>query len=400
MHLHLDLTGGLAGDMFVAAMLDTFPELQQPLQSMLQPLALENNFTVDIGRGTNKGIAGTKFKVHLSETSEKFKSSVHVVEPHPHYHWHDIREMLQQSPLSDEVKVIAIGIFNKLAKAEAHIHGVNVEDVAFHEVGAWDCIADIVSAAWLINTVNADSWSMSPIPIGGGSVQCAHGIIPIPAPATLELLKGFEVINDGDGGERVTPTGAAILAWLSPTQIMASGKIHACGYGLGTRLLRNRPNILRVTALTNSQRLKHEQIVAIQCDIDDMSGELLALARESLRSTNGVLEVSESVSHGKKHRFISTLTLLCQPSAVVDVVTAIFNQTSTLGVCYWFCERLSLKRELFEVDGYPVKVVRRPDGTLTAKIEADALLGYDSFSQRQQLKRTIEQQAEADDEHR
>lgn len=398
MHLHLDLTGGIAGDMFSAALLDAFPALEAPLQQALETAAQDIHFRVRVVADMNKGISGKRFIVDLAETPSvpHLALAVQHQKSHPHQHWQQIRAYIGQCSLPEIVKHHALGIFGLLAQAEAEIHHVDVEQVYFHEVGAWDCIADILSAAWLIAHCGATSWSVSRLPWGGGSVKCAHGVIPVPAPATLKLLTGYAFIDDGEAGERITPTGAAILAWLAPAQRITPGQLQATGYGLGSRKLLQRPNILRVTVLAPApaQPYRHEHITVIQCDIDDMSGELLAIAREQLRAMDDVLEVTESTAHGKKNRFISTLTLLCYPQHRETVITAVFEQTSTLGLRYWQCERLSLARQHQQLDEYHVKTAQRPDGRRSAKLEADDLVACSTYQQRLALKRKIEQQAE------
>lgn len=415
MHIHLDIIGGIAGDMFSAAMLDAHPHLEQPLLDMLNSLQLEEQVSVALSHGEDKGLNGKRFRVDLIESSHDHHSHHHHHDHnhdhqhdhdhqhnHDHHHHHDwqhIRHYLMNSALDAEVKENAIGIFSLLAAAEAKIHNMDIDHVQFHEVGAWDCIVDIISAAWLIHHSHATSWSMSSLPWGGGTVKCAHGIIPVPAPATLNLLKGFNFIDDGEDGERITPTGAAILAWLSPEQTVATGKFQMAGYGFGTRKLTQRANVVRASLIKPSKPQLKEQIAIVQCDIDDMTGEMLANARESLRQQSGVLEITETVAHGKKHRLISTLTLLCQPHHLNEVIDAILSQTSTLGVRHWLCDRVSLPRLHHQIshDGkeFNVKTVQRPDGSYTSKLEADHLNeAGNSYQKKQQLKHAIEQHAE------
>lgn len=391
MHLHLDLTGGIAGDMFAAAMLDTFPTLQAPLFSCLEALGERYGFAVSLSRDSRKGIAGNRFDVRLN----------HNPHGHLHHHWHDIRAQLQSCDLLEEsVRHTAVGIFSHLASAEAQVHGVEIEAVAFHEVGAWDCIADIVSAAWLIEHSGVRSWSVSRLPWGGGTIDCAHGLIPVPAPATLQLLKGFQFFDDGEPGERITPTGAAILRWLAPSQTAVGGELTAVGHGLGGRDLAHTPNLLRISAFSTVNTAQSpENLLIIQCDIDDMSGELLAIARDNLRAQPGVLEITENTAMGKKNRFISTLTLLCQPQQQQSIIEAVFTQTSTLGVRYWPCERVTLPRQHQQLEGHSIKTAQRPGGITTAKLEADELVALSSLQQRHKLKRTLEQRAEEVDEH-
>ena len=442
MHLHLDLTGGIAGDMFTAAMLDAFPELEQPLRQALDFMVSDLALTLDLHDGVNHGISGKRFNVIQTETPADSSQSImasetahhheqaghghlhihhvhghqthshqhdehayvqnaHGHHEHHHFHrsWKDIRHFIEHAPLAEPIKKIAVGIFGLLAKAEATVHQMDVENVQFHEVGAWDCIADILSAAWLINASRASSWSVSKLPWGGGTVKCAHGLIPVPAPATLNLLGNYEFIDDGQTGERITPTGAAILAWLSPAQHLPNGQLTRVGYGLGTREFVNIPNILRISAFSTEQateqaKLQQEQITVIQCDIDDMTGELLAIARENLRQQMGVLEVTESVSHGKKNRLINTLTLLCKPEHFPEIQRTVFEQTSTLGIRYWTCDRITLPRKELQQGQFRTKVAERPGGISTCKLEADHLMASDTHHQRVRLKRQVEQQVE------
>ncbi|WEM41181.1 LarC family nickel insertion protein [Photobacterium sp. DA100] len=412
MHIHLDLIGGIAGDMFSAAMLDAHPHLEQPLLGMLNSLELDDQVIVSLEHGEDKGLNGKRFNVdliaplhphHHSHSHEQEHSDEqkyrhehgHSHDHHHHHDWQQIRRYLTNSSLEHCVKEHAIGIFSLLATAEAKVHNMDIEHVQFHEVGAWDCIVDIISAAWLIHHSHATSWSVSGLPWGGGTVKCAHGVIPVPAPATLNLLTGFHFVDDGELGERITPTGAAILAWLSPEQKVAKGQLQGTGYGFGTKRLSQRANVIRASLLEPSPEQQKEQIAIVQCDIDDMTGEMIANARESLRQHPGVLEITESVSHGKKHRMISTLTLLCQPYHLDDIVTAILNQTSTLGVRHWLCDRVSLPRLHHQIShngkAFNVKTVKRPDGSQTTKLEADHLEDAGpSYHQKQQLKHTIE----------
>ena len=202
MHIHLDLVGGISGDMFVAALLDTFPDLQKELLVNLKNPDSLRQIKTEVIRYNDGVLTGMRFIVKNREK-----------DPH-HRSFQSIKNDLGSSDLDDKVAQRAISIFWELAKAEGKVHGKNPEEVQFHEVGAWDSIADIVSAAFLIEKLNVSSWSVSPIPLGSGRVQTAHGSLPIPAPATAILLENFPVFDDGVEGERVTPTGAAILKHL------------------------------------------------------------------------------------------------------------------------------------------------------------------------------------------
>lgn len=396
MHIHLDLTGGIAGDMFSAALLDAMPELELPLLSMLKGLQLESEVQVSVSPASDKGLSGKRFNVELRESDHRHESA-----DHHHHHWSEIRQFIFSSELEADVKTNVLGIFSLLAAAEAKVHNMDIETVQFHEVGAWDCIVDIISAGWLICHSKVKSWSISDLPWGGGTVKCAHGNIPVPAPATINLLQGFTFSDDGIKGERITPTGAAILAWITPSRNIVSGILKTSGYGMGTRKLADRANVLRASLIAPEPvtETETEKIAIIQCDIDDMSGEMLAIAREKIRNQVGVLEITESMSHGKKNRFISTLTILCQPSQIQTITDAILNNTSTLGIRYWHCNRISLQRVHHQVthndQQFNVKSVRRPDNSITSKLEADHVaVENNNYQGSNQLKRDIEQQAE------
>ena len=439
MHIHLDLIGGIAGDMFVAAMLDTFPDLEKPLLKVINRLKPNQNVAIHAKHGSDMGLNGKRFMVQLNhihsqnhtnaqthtDTNPSSQHHAHHHHHHQHHHqhadhsqetghghehdkhhehhehhsWSFIRQYLYESDLDEQTKNNAIGIFQLLAEAEAKVHNQPVENVTFHEVGAWDCIADIVAAAWLISHSEVNSWSMSDLPWGGGTVKCAHGNIPVPAPATMNLLLGFRFKDDGNSGERITPTGAAILAWLLPKQHAPSGILKAMGYGFGTRKLKDRANVLRASLLESDTLIENEKIANIQCDIDDMTNEMLAVAREQIRQQQGVLEVTEMTSHGKKNRIINTLTVLTKVTNLNEVIETILNTTSTIGIRYWYCDRVCLDRTEHRVThndvSYRVKTVSRPDGSFSSKLEADHLdTVATNYNGRIQLKRAIEQQAE------
>ncbi|MEM7245397.1 MAG: LarC family nickel insertion protein [Acidobacteriota bacterium] len=232
-HLHLDLVGGIAGDMTVAALLDagaSFDSLRDMLGSSGLPMV-----EVSAEKLWKGGLAGTKFDVAAEEQP-------------PSRHWKDIRGLLEDSKLSDPVKARSVSIFERLAVAEAETHGCTPEEVHFHEVGAMDSIVDIVGAAACLDLLEVSSFSCGTVPICEGRVKTEHGVLPLPAPATARLLEGFELMEIPGGLETVTPTGAAILAELCPD---GSGPRpttvqQATGTGLGTAELPDRPNVLRV----------------------------------------------------------------------------------------------------------------------------------------------------------
>ena len=230
---------------------------------------------------------------------------------HPHRRFADIRAWIEGSRLDRPVAERAAAIFTLLAEAEAEVHGIAAADVTFHEVGAWDSIADVVCAAWLIDSLKPVSWSSAPLPLGGGRVATAHGVLPVPAPATALLLAGTPVHHDGVGGERVTPTGAAILRYLGPAFDAAglAGRISRTGHGFGARRLDGMSNVLRALVLDTAgggagrgHPWEEETVGVCAFEVDDQTAEDLAVGLERLRAGDGVLDVVQTPVFGKKGR--------------------------------------------------------------------------------------------------
>jgi uncharacterized protein (TIGR00299 family) protein len=294
-----------------------------------------------------------------------------------------------------------VAIFSHLAAAEARVHGVDAEEVRFHEVGAWDSIADIVAAAWLIAKIDAARWTIGALPLGSGRVRTAHGLLPVPAPATAILLEGFLTIDDGVGGERVTPTGAAIVRHLcDPTggASRAPRRLVGSGHGFGARKMPGLSNCLRVLAFeTIESSSPPERVAVLECEIDDQTGEDLAQAVDNLRALPGVLDVVQAPVFGKKGRMMTHLRVLADPRAREDALAAIFEETTTIGVRHSLVERSVLPRqtEALDVNGRAIrrKLVERPSGR-TAKAEADDLVGVTGQAARAELRRRVEMSAE------
>ncbi|WP_170975499.1 LarC family nickel insertion protein [Martelella alba] len=422
MHIHLDIIGGIAGDMFCAAIIDAFPNLKNGLQAYIQPILVDSGLSVNIQRGKGLFALGHRFIVekqkvkindnyHMLIKSSQNRNKNKVIfsqnlKEHGHYSWKKIKNKLTRFCNHQEIYQCACEIFTILVEAESVIHGIPVEQVHLHEVGANDAFIDIVAAAYLINTCQATSWSFSSLPWGGGMVDCAHGRIPIPSPAALSILTGFRWHDDGITGERVTPTGAAILAWLArhePIKPIA-GQLTNSGYGLGERHLGNILNALRIAVYENESTpcsdipVSHDIIYIIQFDIDDMTQELMAISIGKLRKTSGVMDISSHMVMGKKERWMNRIEILIQPTALAHVVSAIFTETSTLGIRYWETERTLLARECFShssTEGlYPVKTASRPDQHISCKLEADELCKdrYSGHEARLRIKTKIEQE--------
>ncbi len=378
-HLHLDPIGGISGDMFLAAMLATFPDARAQLLQDWADAGVAEHVTLNLESVREKGMASLRAEVRIATDAPATK------------HWANIRKFIQTSALRAPVQARAIAIFELLAQAEATCHGVPPERVHFHEIADWDSLADIIGAASVLEHADAHSFSVGPIPMGSGRVGTDHGIMPVPAPATTELLRGFELVDDGGKGERITPTGAAILAHLAPDQHGAAprGRLVSNGMGAGRLQMEGIPNILRILQFDSATPRSNQQVTLVRFDVDDMTPEEISVAMDHLRRHSGVLDASYVVGHGKKGRTLFTLTVMCTPQASDQVIDACFAQTSTIGLRVERANRVVLPRRETEHAGLAVKQVSRPGGD-TAKTENDAWAEAPTLRQRRALARAGE----------
>jgi len=384
MHLHLDPVGGIAGDMLCAALLDAFPAHLDGLKATVASLGPPQGLEIGL-ENLESPLRGRRFRVTRPQRPD-----------HHHRHWLDIRGLLEERLADDGVRSRALAIFERLAQAEARVHGVPVDEVEFHEVGDWDSIVDIVGAAYLLERLDVRGASCGSLPLGGGTVRTAHGELPVPAPATLQLLAGFAFHDDGIGGERVTPTGAAILAAV-PRVPAPGGVLQATGVGFGTRSLGTRPNCLRVLCFDGTglaiPGAAVEQLVELAFEVDDQSPEDLAAALERLRAAEGVLDVNTLMQVGKAGRLAQGVRLLVRPEALQAVVDRCLRETTTIGLRWSAVERLALARRQVEVQvegrRLEVKIVDRPSGP-TAKVESRSLGDVADAAERTRLRRLAE----------
>ena len=406
MHIHLDPVGGVAGDMFAAALLDAFPELADALAAGLAATRLHEIVTVRSEPFTDGILRGRRFHTAPASGASPADGPDHDHHHHhadrhdhpggghdhdhghghPHRRFADIRAWLGESGLAGPVAERAATIFTVLAEAEAEVHGILVEDVTFHEVGAWDSIADVVCAAWLIDSLGPATWSSAPLPLGGGLVRGAHGMLPVPAPATALLLRGFPSRHDGVEGERVTPTGAAILRHLEPAFDLAGleGRIAGTGHGFGTRRLPGMSNVLRalvVEPVHEPLAWREETIGVCSFEVDDQTAEDLAVGLDRLRAADGVLDVVQTPVIGKKGRMAASVRVLARPAVRERLIEGCFAETATLGVRWETVRRAALEREeaVADVAGEPVRVKRahRAGGEVTVKAEMDDVASAD-----------------------
>ncbi len=391
-HIHFDPVGGIAGDMFIAAMLHTYPNLETPMIAAIRAAGLPDAIKIQSQAFQDFALTGLRFIIEEPESNR-----------HEHRAFADIVGALKSSSLEVKVRDCAIAIFTLLAEVEGQIHGVATHDVSFHELGGWDSIADIVGAAFLIESCGATSWSIGSLPKGSGMVKTAHGPLPVPSPATARLLEGFAWHDDGRPGERVTPTGAAIVRHLNCADRMPPGgkKLSASGYGFGMRRFMGMSNALRVMAFADGQRsdIVREEIAVVEFELDDQTAEDIALGLGHLRAMDGVMDVLQMPAYGKKGRLVNHIQLLCLPDSLDCVLTACFNQTSTLGIRHHISQRAILSRADVAVTladhSMAVKVAQRPDGHLTAKLESDAVQESPAKTrlERDRLRRDAEQLA-------
>jgi len=395
MHIHLEPIGGIAGDMFAAAMLHAWPGREHELAGVIAGLALPAGVTSGPAPFNDGTIAGMRFLVTAPS------------DPAHHRSFRDIRAMLLAATLAPAVRQRAIAIFTLLAEIEGQVHGVAPDDVAFHEVGAWDSIVDIVAAAFLIEAAGARNWSVATIPIGSGRVRTAHGEMPVPTPAVALLLEGFPVFDDGRPGERVTPTGAAILRHLAPgfglpRTSMRQGRV---GYGFGAKRIKGISNVLRVLAFDPMIAPgASEEVGMLRFEIDDQTPEDLAVGLDRLRATEGVIDVLQAPGFGKKGRMVAQIQVLVTIDAIERVAAICLGETTSLGLRIERVTRRTLAREsraLTDTDGRDmrVKTAMRPDGTATTKAEMDDIAAASGdHGDRMRRRRRVERAASKEDD--
>lgn len=350
--LYLDCFSGISGDMFLGAMLDLGLNKEEFL-SELTKLPL-HDYEVEIKKALKGGITGTDVMVKTHEH-------------HPHRGLKQIYEIIDNSKLKSEVKQKSKEAFYKLAEAEGKVHGKPPEEIHFHEVGAVDSIVDIVGSCILMDMLNPAAVYASPANVGSGTVNCAHGILPVPAPATIELLKGVPVYAAEESGEFTTPTGALLLTiFVDEFGPMPLGIPEKSGYGLG-KAERKSPNVLRAVLLKeycntgeiHTNDLEKDKIAILEANVDDMNPELYEGAIESLFQ-KGALDVFLTPIIMKKTRPGIKITCLCPLDKKQHLAEAVLRETATLGVRELVSDRIKLFREIEEIN--------TPLGNLRVKI--------------------------------
>ena len=379
--LYLDLSSGISGDMFIAALIDLGVDARQ-LEQELGKLRLEG-YHLHIKRAHKASLEGVKFDVHLAEEHD------HGAQPHAHNHAHahghahthehgrdfaQIRQLITTSQLSAWVKQKSEAVFQRLAVAEGKIHGLPPEQVSFHEVGAVDSIVDIVGACLALELLGKPRVLASAVVEGTGWIECAHGRLPIPAPATLAILgaHGIALSQCDEPNELVTPTGAALLAEFvesfGPMREVVAEKI---GYGLGTRDNPRRPNALRaILGESGVQRQvlgagagghdwETDTVVVLETNLDDINAEILGNCMERALAA-GALDVFHTAIQMKKNRPGVLLTVLCAEADADKFSELLLRETSAFGIRRYAAERRKLHREF--------TTVQTPRGSVTVKL--------------------------------
>ena len=359
---YFDCFSGISGDMTLGALADLGldPDL---LKDELAKLKLEG-YQLSFSKAQKHGISGTKAHVDLSDPEHHQHDDQDHDHEHNHDHHHDeppkkrhhtrnlgdIRQLIENSDLSEEIKAKSLSIFVRLGEAEARVHGTTIDEVHFHEVGAVDSIVDIVGSVIGLSIMEIDKIYSSSLSLGSGLARSSHGVIPVPAPATVELLRGIPTRQTEIRGELVTPTGAAIISTLAenfgPAPEMIMDKI---GYGCGTKDLAEQPNLLRVILGHTAGDYETDTIKVVETNIDDMSPQIYDLLMDKLLEI-GALDVFLTPINMKKNRPAVKLTVLADSPQLQDVCACILAETTTMGVRIYEAHRKKLEREMVEVD--------------------------------------------------
>ncbi len=382
--IYFDLSMGAAGDMLTAALLELHNTPDRVLETLNR--VFSGKAVLSVRKERKCGISGSHITVSIDGEIEGEETghhshehagclehrhghehghstdNEHCIEHRHHHHCHsslsDVRTIISGLDLPESVIRDSLAVYDLIAEAEAKVHGQAMENIHFHEVGSLDAMADVVSVCYLMQELSPEKVFASPIHVGSGTVRCAHGELPVPAPATQELLKGIPIYSTDIRGELCTPTGAALLKYfVSEFGPMPMISVMKVGYGLGTKEF-PRANGLRAL-LGDTEDHAGEQILELACNIDDMTGEEFSFARERLFEA-GALDVTFTDIGMKKGRPGIMLSCICRPEQRDAVLTSLFRHTTSLGVREYICNRYTLSREFIsrETPFGPIQVKR------------------------------------------
>lgn len=392
--VYFDCFSGASGDMVLGALLD----LGLPLEALRQALG---SLALDVGgigadRVLRAGVSATRFRAaaeatpaaaHAARESGRAAHGLGGAQPthdhthghqHAHYSLSEITRSIERSALSTAGRARAVAMFRRLAEAEAEIHQVSLERVHLHEVGAPDSIVDIVGAVFGMEWLGADEILSSPLNVGSGTVRCAHGVFPVPAPATALLLKGVPIYAGEVAMELVTPTGALVLTeYAGSFGALPPMRVDAIGYGAGDRDVPGHPNVLRLLRGERTDARASGAIVVLECEIDDMNPQLFGPLMDRLFEA-GAADVYYAPVQMKKNRPGVLVTVLAPPSQREALTGVLFTETTTIGVRYQEVQRECLAREVREIDtpigAIRFKIASRGGRILNASPEFDDLV--------------------------
>lgn len=352
---YLECFAGISGDMFLGALVDAGVD-PQVLHGAVASLNI--GATLGVEKVDRSGINASKVRVLVDGASAEAAANATHTHHHSHHEHHHhgrslsvIRTMIENAPLAAAAKATAIRAFELLGESESKIHNVPIETIHFHEVGAVDSIVDIVAGSVGAHVLSADSWICSPLNVGGGTVECAHGTFPVPAPATMDLLQGAPTYSSGIQMELVTPTGAALVRALNctfgPAPTMRVDKI---GYGAGSRNPKRFPNVVRLSLGETGDvpSMAGDTVIIMETAVDDLNPQVLGDVTERALQA-GALDVMCSSVHMKKNRLATLITILCDRAHVEPMQQLLFRETSTLGVRIREERRACLDRKFVDV---------------------------------------------------
>ncbi len=363
--LYLDCSMGAAGDMLMAALYELLDDKQAFLDTM-RGLGLPG-IEISAEPAVKCGITGTHMKVlvHGSEELDALHDHLHEhahehSHDHEHHHHtdlHEIEHLLSHLDLPQTVRDDALGVYHRIAEAESKVHGSPIDQIHFHEVGTLDALADVVGVCLLMHLLAPEKVYASSVHVGCGQVKCAHGILPVPAPATALLLAGVPIYGGAIQGELCTPTGAALLThFVTKFGELPAMRLLKSGYGMGTK---DFPAANCVRAMLGEQDAPTEEILELSCNLDDCTGEAIGFAMERLLDA-GALDVYWTSVGMKKNRPGILLTCMCRPLDREKMVELLFRHTTTLGVRESAFRRYTLSRES--------KTIQTPDGDIRVKV--------------------------------
>lgn len=370
--LYLDCGMGAAGDMLSSALFELIDNKKEFLENINS--AGIPSVIVTAENSVKCGISGTHLRVKINGEEEGKSCSYHS--SHHHNSLTDIEHIINHLSMSEKVKKNVVAVYKMIAFAESKVHNAPVSEIHFHEVGALDAIADIAIFCMLVDLIGADKIVASPVNVGSGKVACAHGTLPVPAPATAEILKGISAYSNGIDGELCTPTGAALLKhfvnYFSDMPCMAVDKI---GYGMGTKDFETANCVRAFIGTAENDADDTDSVVELSCNIDDMTAEELSFAADILLDS-GALDVFTSPVVMKKGRLGSLLTVICKSEDKDKFVKLIFKHTSTIGIRESIHKRYVMNREICiaETEFGAVKIKNSSGyGTKKSKFEYENL---------------------------